>query len=183
MRILATAVVASLALSLGACSEDEPRDRPDASSEATVRPPSSPPPARPVGMTADSPQGVTDFVSYYLKVLSYAHLTGNTEELGRLSDVSCSACQSYVSAIDELAKDGGTITGGTRTFSGAKVRYSSSGGESLLTINVKIGSGTRQATPASEKVRIAASEMRLTFGVKGTGGDRRISRIFQGDPT
>ncbi|WP_429726102.1 DUF6318 family protein [Aeromicrobium duanguangcaii] len=182
MRILATAVVASLALSLGACSDDDPRPA-DPTSAATTSPTVSPPPSQPTSSMADSRQGVTDFVSYYLRVLSHAHLTGDTDELGRLSDASCSACQSYISAIDELAEDGGTITGGTRTFDGAEVRYSGPGGESLLTINVKIGSGTRQATPASEKTRVAASRMRLTFGVKGSGTDRRISRIFQGDPT
>ena len=121
-------------------------------------------------------------MSYYLKVLSWAHITRDTEGLSRLSSPSCSACQSYVSAIQDMEESGAKITGGLRSFDGAEVRFVGAQAESLVTADVQIGPGTRLDSDESVPSTIPASRMRLTFGVTGTGGDRVISRIFRGDP-
>ncbi|GAA2090542.1 hypothetical protein IDH50_14950 [Aeromicrobium tamlense] len=177
MRLVTSAVMATLALTLSACGGDDPPP-PEPSTTATTV--TEPPPTVPPRAGDDSPQGVTDFVSYYLKVLSYAHWTGQTAELSRLSDPGCDACQSYITAIQDLAEAGGQITGGARTFQGAKGGYVRDG-ESLVTIDMKIAEGTRREDRSSEPESVSASEMRLTFGVTGSADGRRVTAIYRGD--
>lgn len=178
------ACAAVLAFGVGSCGGDEPDPtKPTtAATTTTVSAPLLPLPTPPPGAANDSPQGVTDFVSHYLRVLSWAHIRLDTDELSRLSSPSCSACQSYISAIRDMAADGKSVTGGERSFVGADVRYRGPEEESLVTANVQIGAGTRKDSPSSRTEKIDASTMRLTFGVSGTAADRVINRIFQGEP-
>ncbi|MFO6453882.1 MULTISPECIES: DUF6318 family protein [unclassified Aeromicrobium] len=180
MRLVTSAVLATLALTLSACGGDDPPPPEPTTTATTPASVTEAPPALPPRAGDDSAQGVTDFVSYYLKVLSYAHRTGETGELTKLSDPACDACQSYITAIQDLAKAGGAITGGARTFEGAKGGYVRDG-ESLVTIDMKIAEGTHREDRSSEPESIAASEMRLTFGVTGSADGRRVTAIYRGD--
>lgn len=183
MRPKVLAVFAALALGLSACSDKAPRPEPTSlATTPTTSPAASARLPMPASATKNSPQGVTDFVSYYLRVLSEAYRSGDSSQLKSLSAPACSACASYVSGIDDLRSEGGQIEGGDRTFEGGDVVYLGRSTESLVTADVMIGPGSRRDTARSEPVRISGSTMRLSFGVTGDGRDRQISRIFQGDP-
>ncbi len=180
MRPLASVIIAcAIALSLGSCSDEKPPPVPPTTATTPANPDATPPPM-PVRAQEDSRQGVTDFVKYYLDVFNYANHSGDTEELGRLSSPSCSACESYIEAIESLYGGGGAIEGGERTFDAAEVRFLGPDEESLVTADVAISAGTLRKSSKEQPRAIGASSMRLTFGVSGSGGERQVTRIFQG---
>lgn len=179
MRLLAFALLA-ITLSLGACSPDDPPPAAPTSAPTTAANPDATLAPMPDVATEDSHSGVTQFLKYYLDVLSFASETGNVTELVRLSAASCDACTSYVAAIEDIYRSGGSITGGDRSFKEAEIRYAGQNSESFATATIHVGRSEQRGASGTIEKRTKSSATTLTFGIVGPAAERQISRISQG---
>ncbi|MBC9225341.1 hypothetical protein GL325_03305 [Aeromicrobium sp. 636] len=180
MRILATAVVASLALSLGACSEDDPRPADPTSAATTPANPDATLPPMPAGARDATPGGVTKFVHHYVAVLNYSALTGDVREMETLSGPACESCMNYIDLFRKTYEDGGHFRGGAWSFDGAKVRFTTAKEPGYVTAIVRIAPGEQKLTDGAPETETGAKESVLTFEV--TPSDpRQIAEILKGD--
>ncbi|MCD9153159.1 DUF6318 family protein [Aeromicrobium duanguangcaii] len=180
MRILATAVVASLALSLGACSEDDPRPADPTSAATTPANPDATLPPMPAEAKADSHSGASQFVRYYAAVLNYSALTGDVRQMETLSDPDCDSCRTYIDLFAKTYEDGGFFRGGTWSFGEAKVRYTSANDPAHVTATVHISGGSQKLTSDSDLSTSTPKKSVLTFQL-APGEPRRMAEILKGD--
>jgi len=60
--------------------------------------------------------GAEAFVRFYVDVFNFSQSTGDTTTLAEISDKACAACQAYVSSIDDVFANGGSVDGGELTI-------------------------------------------------------------------
>lgn len=163
------------ALILGGCSDHDP-PQPVPTSAPTSASSGATPPTMPAAALDDSHAGVTRFVRHYLDVLSYAALTGDVEELRRLSAPECTSCTTYIDLFADTYAAGGHFTGGEWSFKKAETRY---GGVSYVTARVHTAAGTQKLTAADASTATSAKRTLLTFEVS-PHQPRQIREITQG---
>lgn len=139
-RLLSAAATGLLLVSLAACSEG-------AEGPVTTPPPSidaggssdgggesdgggdptdavpdipAPDPADFAGMDENTPEGAEQAFRYYIAVSMWAHQTGDTAELERLSGPDCGECADLIAEVEELSDDGETWSQTTVTEEGSK---------------------------------------------------------------
>src|SRR3954470_17037219 len=116
-RAVLTALSVIPVLLVAGCTDDDPEPKlapPSSeaptsathSSTATTVPPQ---PELPAAAQERSDVGAEAFVRYWLDVVNFAQLTGDTSELGALNDVRCWGCRGIVNAIDSAYQSGGRI--------------------------------------------------------------------------
>lgn len=102
-----TIVLACAFLVLGACNDGPQPIEPPPSASVTIAPPEMPEAAK-----ANTEEGALAFVEYYIKLLNYGALTGNTAELKNFSEAPCNGCQHYIDLYERIYSAGGFIKGG-----------------------------------------------------------------------
>lgn len=170
---------AALVIGLSGCSEKAAAPVEPMSSATTA---SATAPTIPTRAGEASHRGLTQFVDFYLEVLSDAFESGETTALEGLSADSCGTCQSYIDAIAEIYDAGGSVRGGRRTFGGAEVRFLGPDAESFVSSDVTIAAATKRESRGSQPVKTDAGIMRLTFVIRGVDDERHVVAIFKGDP-
>lgn len=101
---------------LVSCSDDEPSsDPPDPAGSATVSPSPTETSSRqtapaipPIASEATLP-GAKAFVRHYLRVVSYAMRTGDSDPMRELSSTSCRACETTRKRVDHVYRVGGRV--------------------------------------------------------------------------
>ena len=122
-----TVVIVLLVGVLTGCNDDpEPKiaDPTDTPSTAVTSPSTSPPTTAPVSTgpvlpdeaAQETDAGAEAFVRFFVEAFNYAQATGDTSMLAQSSDEECAACQAYVSSIDEVFANGGSVDGGELTI-------------------------------------------------------------------
>lgn len=71
-------------------------------------------------MDENSPEGAEQALRYYIAVSIWAHQTGDTEELEKLSGPDCGECADLVAEVEELSHDDETWSGTTVTDEGSR---------------------------------------------------------------
>jgi len=109
--MLRAAVVVSLALVVGGCSEDEPK-------------PSTLPPAPtasagdgalPVDVQQATPVAASNFIRHFLDVVNEGFASGDATQVRALSAPTCGTCRSFADAIDSPSDSEERIEGGRFT--------------------------------------------------------------------
>ena len=151
MRTRSLAVVGLVAaLTLSACSDDdpEPRFEPSSSSAGATETPSSPTtetsetsetkpaePTLPPEAQEATKEGAEAFARFYWAVVNYAQETGEVDLLRTLDRESCGGCRGGVQSIDRVYSQGGRMFGGEHTVLSARAEVSPTGG---MTVEVKL---------------------------------------------
>jgi hypothetical protein len=109
MRTLAAAVTAALALSLTACSEDDPEPRvaptESASPSTPDTSPTQPPDQEP--WEKNTRAGAVAFVKRWFAVFSEAMPDGHVAELRAISSPKCVTCGNFADRAEAIYRDGG----------------------------------------------------------------------------
>lgn len=119
-RATLTALTLIPTLLVAGCTDDDPKpkfeppssDAPTSATHSSTATTVPPQPELPAAAQKRSDAGAEAFVRYWLDVVNFAQLTGDTSELGALNDVRCSGCRGIVKAIDSAYQSGGRIEGG-----------------------------------------------------------------------
>ncbi|MFO6453880.1 MULTISPECIES: DUF6318 family protein [unclassified Aeromicrobium] len=157
MRLVTSAVLATLALTLSACGGDDPPP-PEPSTTATTREtPSVPrPPDLPALASEKTATGASAFVGHYVQLLDFAALTGRVTELERLSEPDCKGCWYYIDLFERIHSSGGSVIGRRWTNSESTIHMHSS-----PPIKAKVRTKLRVT---AGKIQMAAGEPLNTHG-------------------
>jgi hypothetical protein len=110
---LAGVVVATLLVA--GCSGDEPDAQPRKPSAPSTSPvattsPSPTPPALPAAARRNTKAGAVAFAGYYVELLNHAALTGDVEQLRKVSQARCESCLSAIDTVEQIYGSGGSIS-------------------------------------------------------------------------
>lgn len=181
MRLVTSAVMATLALTLSACGGDDPPPPEPSTTATTPANPDATLPPMPDVASQDSPWGASKFVQHYVNALNYAALTGDASEMRSLSSRDCEACMAYAELFEKTYSDGGYFIGGSWTFDkGAATRYTSSDEPAWVTATISIAEGTQKLAATDSPSQTSAKRSVLTFEL-APGSPRRITEIMRGD--
>lgn len=112
MRTLTITVATVAALMVcGACGTSGGNAQADPTPSPTEQTPSAPP-KMPRAAHDDTDSGAIAFVKYYVDVLNYTAVTGDTDQLSNLSASDCEGCQEYIELYKSVYNDGGYFKGG-----------------------------------------------------------------------
>lgn len=111
---LATVCVLLAACTDGDASEPEPSSTPSTSVSASPTPSASvlAPPVMPEVAKEHTREGAKAFIEHFWAVANYAQRTGDVEPVRPLVADHCAPCQAAIDAVVEVAREGGTTTGG-----------------------------------------------------------------------
>lgn len=166
MRELTTAVLATLALTLSACTKDDPPPPDPTSAATTPANPDATLPPMPAVAKEFTPNGAATFVRYYVSLLDYASKTGDVEQLVRVSGPDCGGCSDYIQLFSDTYKSGGYIVGRNWKRGGTDLDFvSQRGSESFATTTITISAGINRLSADKDEKRVTASRDRVTFGV------------------
>lgn len=181
MRLVTSAVMATLALTLGACGGDDPPPPEPTTSATTPANPDATLPPMPDVASQDSPWGASKFVQHYVDALNYAALTGDASVMRSLSSRDCEGCMAYVELFEKTYRDGGYFTGGAWSLDkGAATRYTSSDEPAWVTATISIAEGTQKLAATESPSKTVAKRSVLTFEIV-PGSPRQIAEIMKGD--
>ena len=114
-RAFAVGLATACAIGVAGCSAD-PDDQPTDATPASPTPTddqTEPPgnqvtePTLPADAEGGSIRSAKAFVGYYIDLLNYAMVTGDTKSFRAASQQSCSGCADYVDFVDGIYSDGG----------------------------------------------------------------------------
>lgn len=160
------AAIAALLLA-SACSGQPEVLEPDPTASTT--PTSSlGPPTMPDEAREDSESGAATFAYYWVSVSDFASLTGNVEELSRISAESCGACSEYIELYEETYRKGGKFTGGQQDF-GEVTTERVSDREVVVRAKVTLAKGTYQDSRESAAKDVAGSTTKVAYRVARVG--------------
>ncbi|MCL8026244.1 DUF6318 family protein [Nocardioides bruguierae] len=179
LRPLAAAVALTSALTLSACSSDDPdpvvADPTPSAPSSSVDPTPTEEMAEPWEEKTDA--GAVAFVDHWLDLLNEAELSGDTGDLREASGKGCVACVSISSSIDDTYGAGGWMksTGWQLTEAGAP----SDIGKNRLAIaaNIDIPQQSVKSSSTSSIDRNKASQNTLSFEVTWSGGAWRLTSL------
>jgi hypothetical protein len=97
---------------LAACGGAPQASDPPPAAEPTATASRTQAPAAPAAARQAGSKGAAAFVEHWVEILNFAGLTGDTEELARLSTADCVRCEALVEGIDRIYASGGRIEGG-----------------------------------------------------------------------
>ncbi|MBA4609366.1 hypothetical protein H1W00_12845 [Aeromicrobium sp. Marseille-Q0843] len=158
--------MATLALTMSACGEDDPPPTEPTSAATTPANPDATLPPMPAVAQEFTPNGAATFVAHYVRILDYASKTGDVEELARLSSPSCEGCTRYVDLFRSLYRNGGGAEGRDWTRSATELRFQrDKAAETLATTTLRISAGTVQESADSAAKNFPATEDLVTFGL------------------
>ncbi|MGH3386782.1 MAG: DUF6318 family protein, partial [Nocardioidaceae bacterium] len=109
------------------CSDDaepkaKPRATPSASKSASPSPtPTAKPPTVPASASQRTDRAAIDFARYFIDVLNYTSISGDTTELTAIVSADCESCQNIVKSTDEVYAAGGYLRGGAWTVKSQSV--------------------------------------------------------------
>jgi Family of unknown function (DUF6318) len=194
-RSVVTAVTAGLvaALSVGGCSDDEPKVHDSGlppESELTESNGPSPTEPSPTDPSPTGPQepplpdaakapgkaGAKAFVAYYIRLLNYASHTGDGALLLRYGP-SCRVCRSQADFAERLYGRGGWYRGGAWRPDNRTWLVLSSGSGYFVAVNVDTAAGRQLPRRDAEISRFAADRLRLNFLLKPSSRAWQVSRL------
>lgn len=149
-------------LLVGCGSAEEPAPEPE---HATSSPPESPPPM-PRSAKDDTDSGAIAFTKHYVDVLNYAAVTGDTDELKRLSSPKCEGCQEYIDLYEKVYSDGGYYKDGEWALSDFDLRSGVTDNARAISAHVRVAQGSHKAADDDSEVREEAEEYRLLFNIQ-----------------
>ncbi len=118
--VVAAASVVAAAAALAACSGDGPAPAPPtAATSPSISAPSTstgaPTPAIPelpeAAQVGDA-AGAEAFVRYWVEVLNYAYVSGDTEPLDMISEAGCATCTSLMDVVEKRRRENVRLEGG-----------------------------------------------------------------------
>ena len=172
---MSLAVVAMLA---AGCTDDpkpkEPTGGPSQSAEPSVDAPVYPENAK-----AETAEGASYFVDFYLALLTHATQTGETAPLAAASDPSCSGCATYVEHFDKRADAGGSVEGGAWTA--GDIRVSPYGADTALEAQITIAASTVKDDARAEPQEYAEGQEVVTFVANFADGKWRMMQFVPGE--
>lgn len=130
---------------------------------APLGPADFPVPAEARAQTAD---GATAFLKYYIELLGRAQQSNNSDGLRELSN-DCDTCERFATGLDDLAADGYTTSGGGIEFNGASEPILKEGDAEFglaitqLASTVQDSSGKDDPSKERRQASFAASGARL----------------------
>ncbi|WP_269302487.1 DUF6318 family protein [Aeromicrobium sp. HA] len=173
MRLVTSAVMATLALTLSACGGDDPPPPEPTTTATTPANPDATLPPMPEVAKEFTPSGVSTFTRHFVDVMGYAAATGDLQELQRLSDPQCEGCARYVEFFKDTYESGGFIRQTWSAPSGSEVRFDKRRqpeAESFVTTDLKISAGEfRESKQASTEATSESSDT-VTFGLRFDDG-------------
>ncbi|GAA1732820.1 DUF6318 family protein [Aeromicrobium alkaliterrae] len=163
------------ALLTGCQNEPEPKEPPPSAStpETDLQTPELPEAA-----TAETPEGAEAFIRYYVEVLNYTSLTGDTETLQRASDDQCTGCAKYIDLYSSWYASGGSLAGGA--WVPLKVDVVPVDAQLVVVVDLKIESGTLKPDSESAEEAFGESEDQLTFVPTNINGTWKVSQMAPG---
>lgn len=167
MRLVTSAVLATLALTLSACSGDDPPP-PEPTSAATTTPanPDATLPPMPEAAKEFTPNGVATFVAHYVSVMDYASKTGDVEELSRLSDPDCGGCQDYIELFGDTYESGGYLKGRDWSSGPKDLKFDRNrDDESFATTTIRVTAGINRRSSDVEEKQVPESNDRVSFAL------------------
>lgn len=116
IRGAAWAGVGLVALSLTACTGDEPAPPPSSSQVSTTSVPTTSEPTvaapeMPAASAVETDQGAMEFVRHFFALSNYAYQSGDVAPLREVSEASCSGCLELIDAVTQSTADGSTFSG------------------------------------------------------------------------
>jgi hypothetical protein len=138
-------------------------------------------PTLPTSARPDTPTAAQSFARYWLAVLDYATITGDTGRLLALG--RCASCEALARSIDSLYSSGGRAEGGHITIVESSVVRHVVGSAALVRVSYDQaagrevpGHGTAKTSPARRNLALA-----FTLGRRGDGWSAvKIQRIETG---
>lgn len=182
MRILTCAFVATLALTMSACGEDEPPPPEPTSPATTPANPDATLPPMPAAAEEFTPSGVSAFTRHYVSLMGYAAATGDVSGLQRLSDPDCQGCAEYIEFFETTYNEGGFLRQKWSAPSGSTVRFDKrkDDAESYVTTPLKISAGEFKGDSDARTERTAPSSDTVTFGLRHNDG-WTVSQLWLGE--
>ncbi|WP_286928349.1 MULTISPECIES: DUF6318 family protein [Aeromicrobium] len=175
--------MATLALTMSACGEDDPPPTEPTSAATTPANPDATLPPMPAAAQEFTPNGAATFVRYYVSVLSFASATGDVEELESLSDPECGGCSDYIDYFRQTYLDGGWIQDRAWSNGGTKLWFDDAvDGETRATTNVTLSAGSLKKDGDSEPSAAPKSSHPVTFGLTFDGSAWSMTQLVAGDP-
>jgi hypothetical protein len=191
LRVAALASVAlALVLAVGGCSEDaaKPKPLPSSSESPSASPTSNAsesttigesPPAMPRRATGHSETSAKAFVRYWVSVLNYSAVAGDTSALRKLSDARCVQCAAIASLIDRVYEADGAIRG--RGWTVRSVRAEGVGAKPNMRVlaSVKVNPQTIRITAGEPATRYKGGMRNKYFRLTPTTGTWMVTRLDQ----
>ncbi|WP_153303048.1 DUF6318 family protein [Aeromicrobium choanae] len=165
--------MATLALTMSACGEEDPPPPEPTSAATTPANPDATLPPMPAEVREFTPSGLSTFTRHYVAVMDYAAATGDVGELQRLSDPDCEGCAEYIKFFESIYGDGGFIRQEWSAPSGSSVRFdrrSSPDAQSFVSTAMKISPGEFKENATASPKRTSASNDTVTFGLRHDEG-------------
>ncbi|MDQ3106131.1 MAG: DUF6318 family protein [Actinomycetota bacterium] len=133
-------------------------------------------PLLPAAARGDSVRSAKAFVEYYIDLLNYASLTGDTRTFDRVATGACTLCTDYSNLFHSTWDDGGFLHSKGLTIRRLGATFSD--GTTLSLALVVRAAPTRLKQSASESVSVAPAE-RLSFAidVEGESMTWRVTRF------
>lgn len=155
MRVVAFVMAAGLLLT--GCGSVEPKEpKPTTAPSATATEPSMPP-----GAKKNTVGGAEAFVRYYVELLNFASVSGNTTRLSDLSDPTCEGCSAYVELYRKTYDAGGYYKDSEWKLT--DVHDEVQNGQPVVFADVHIPAGTYRTKSGVPERRGTAEDSKLTF--------------------
>jgi len=165
-----------VAAALSACSgPDDPAESTPSSTPAPTAP------TMPEIAHDDSVAGAEAFVSHYIDVLNYAAVTGETDELRRLSADDCSGCAKYIDLFEQTYSDGGYFTGGEWSVEDIHIEFDKAVDEQYATVDVAIAAGSQKSAPEDAETDTPTNRVTVVFALHDSEA-RVVSQFALGEP-
>jgi hypothetical protein len=174
MRIGAAAVVAALALSLGACSEDDPEPKfspPESSSPAPTETTSEPPAPAPEKLSPE------ETVRAWVEARNITVEDGNTDDVYALSTGNCKTCRDSVEPVARVYRHGGHYeTEGWRVEDAE--RRPDFARSRAVAVAVEFAAGRTFRTADSKPISYAAERQLFLFELQREQGVWKVAKIL-----
>lgn len=166
MRLVTSAVMATLALTLSACGGDDPPPPEPTTSATTPANPDATLPPMPEVAEEFTPNGAATFVRHYVSVMDYASKTGDVSELSRLSDPDCGGCQDYITLFGDTYESGGYLKGRDWSSGPTDLQFDRNrDDESFATTTIRVTAGINRRSAEDDEKRVPESNDRVSFAL------------------
>lgn len=134
-------------------------------------------PKKPALADEDSDSGAATFALYWVRMAHYASLTGDVEELKRVSTSDCVSCSKLIETFETTYARGGSYKGGERSFSDVSVETSPTTSDLLVRTTSEIAESTFTRDSESEPEKVAAESVPVSYRVSRIDGTWKMKEF------